>query len=105
MPGGLFGGGGGGGTSSQPVGAQSYIPQAQATADQGFQNIAHLFYDPSIAGTTPGQAYYPPVRPSVAAGYNTPYAPGPQTPAVNYDAWEQGAERGIPSGGTNLVAG
>jgi len=105
MPGGLFGGGGGGGTSSQPVGAQSYIPQAQATADQGFQNIAHLFYDPSIAGTTPGQAYYPQVQSSVAAGYNNPYAPGAQSAAVNYDALAQGAVPGITSGGTNLVAG
>ena len=42
-------GGTGGGTSSSGS-SKAYIPQAQGTADQGYQNLAHTLYDQSQAG-------------------------------------------------------
>src|SRR5215471_15834931 len=86
--GGLFGGGQTQpATFSQGGNPAPYVPQNQPAFDQSYQNLLNtLFINPSMAGSTPAQQFYPQVQGAVQNIASSPYGPGEQ---ANMDALSQ----------------
>ena len=86
-------------TFSQGGNPAPYVPQAQPTADTGFQNIANSFYNAYTSGQSPGQQYYPQVQSAVGSVVNNPYAQGALNTA------QQIPQLGATLGGGDLAQG
>jgi hypothetical protein len=103
--GGLAGGG-----TSQNASQKAYIPQAQATADQGYQGLTHTLFDQSqaglanLGGITPAGSVYPTVQQTtqnvLQNPYQNQYVQGGQNA---YDFFQQGQMPNIYQGSQQLA--
>ncbi len=103
-------GGMAGGGTSQNASQKAYIPQAQGTADQGYQGLTHTLFDQSTAGLanlggiTPAGAVYPQVQQTtqnvLQNPYQNQYVQGGQNA---YDFFQQGQMPNIYQGSQQLA--
>jgi hypothetical protein len=102
--------GGSGGGTSQNASSKAYIPQAQGTADAGYQGLTHTLFDQAnaglanLGGITPAGAVYPTVQQTTQNVLNNPYQNQYVQGGQNaYDFFQQGQMPNIYQGSQQLA--